>query len=80
MLDARMSWKEANARKKKKKDCFHILETELCSNSLTLTKLGQLQAVCPARREKMNLLRYSDSIVDCNRATCSQRVYAKIFI
>lgn len=43
-------------------------------------KLGKLQAACPAGREKMNLLRYLDSIVDCNRATCSQRVYAKIFI
>lgn len=28
----------------------------------------------------MNLLRYLDSILDCNMATCSQRVYAKIFI
>lgn len=77
-----MSWKEANARRgKKQKGLFsHFLEAELCSNSLTHTKLGQLQAVCPTEREKMNLLRYSDSIVDCNRATCSQRVYAKIFI
>lgn len=31
--------KEADAQEKKKKDCFHILETELCSDSLTLTKL-----------------------------------------
>lgn len=28
----------------------------------------------------MNLLRYLDSIVDCNKETCSQKVYAKIFI
>lgn len=25
--------------RKKKKDCFHILETELCSDSLSLTRL-----------------------------------------
>lgn len=66
--------------RKKRETVFTFLEPELCSDSPALAKLGQLQAVCPAGREKINLLRYLDSIVDCNRATCSQSVYAKIFI
>lgn len=57
-----------------------ILETELRSTHSLSVRAGQLQADCPEGGEKMNLPRYLDSIVDCNRATCSQRVYAKIFI
>lgn len=68
------------AQEKKKKDCVRILETELCSDSLTLTKLDSCRQCVRLGEKRMNLPRYLDSIVDCNRATCSQRVYAKIFI
>lgn len=58
-----------------------ILEAEQCSCSLLLSQLAQLQAVGHAEEgKKKSLLRYLDSIVDCNKKTCSQKVYAKIFI
>lgn len=43
-------------RKKKKKDCFHILETELCSDSLTLTKLDSCRQ-CAQLGEKRWIFR-----------------------
>lgn len=52
MLDARMSWKEANARKQKKKDCFHILEAELRSDSLSLTEARTAAGGLPGRERK----------------------------
>lgn len=70
-----MSWKDANTRQKNK-NSSHFRDRAV----LLLSQLGQLQAVSLAGGEQMNLLRYLDSIVDCNKETCSQKVYAKIFL
>lgn len=81
--NGRKKWMQECCRKRpthEKKDSFQILKTELCSDLMYSHKAGQLQAVCATGWETMILPRYLDSIVDCNRATCSQRMYAKIYI
>lgn len=47
---------ERGQRTKKKKDCFHILETELCSDSLALTKLDSCRQ-CAQLGEKRWIFR-----------------------
>lgn len=70
-----MSWKDASTREKMR--TLHILETELCSYSHSLDSCRQLAL---HGGEQINLLRYLDSIVNCNKETCSQKVYAKFFL
>lgn len=65
--------------KKKKKDIFAFLEAELCSHSRILTAqtaAGSLSS-WGVGEVVINLLRYLDSILDCNEEKkCSQKVYA----
>lgn len=63
-----------------KRTIFTPRERELCSISIFFSRSRTAAGSLCGSERKINLLRYSDSIVDCNRATCSQRVYAKIFI
>lgn len=73
-----MWWKEANTREKKYG--LFTFSRQSWAPAHLLSQLGQLQAVWLAGGEKINLLRYLDSILDRNKETSSQKVYAKIFI
>lgn len=60
-------------------DIFAFLEAELCSHSLILTAQTAAGSLSSWGVGGMiNLLRYLDSIVDCNKkkTKCSQKLYA----